>query len=94
MDMYCSARMVESKRNLANYCSDLIDWTKVAQRMVVVTNQEKVVGSAMQLLRILENYIVKAKRMKMGRQEYLFSVLVVGDASLTGRLVPLLRLPI
>lgn len=67
MNMDYSTRMVESKRNLANYCLDLIDWTKVAQKMLVVTNQEKLVGSSMQPLYIAENYIVRAKGMKMGQ---------------------------
>ena len=94
MDMDCSARMVESKRNLDKYCLDFIDWTKVAQKMLVVTNQEKVVGSAMQLLYIVGNYIVKAERMKMGWQAYLFVVLAIGDADLVGRLVMFLPLPL
>jgi len=38
MDMGCSARMIEGKRDLANYCSNFIDWTKVAWRMLVVAN--------------------------------------------------------
>ena len=94
MDMDCSTRMVENTRNLANYCSDLTDWTKVAQKMLVVANQEKVAGSSMQLLCISENYIVKVERMKMGRQAYMFAVLAIGDAGLIGRPVPLLPLPL
>ena len=94
MDMSCSTRMMESKMNLANYCSDLTDWTKVAQRMLMVTNQEMMVGSIMQLMCIADNYIVKAERMKMGWQAYLFVVLSIGNAGLTGKLVSLLPLPL
>ena len=94
MDMHYSTRMVESKRNLANYCSDLIDQTKVAQRMVAMTNQEKVAGSAMQLMCIVENYIARVEKMKMGRQAYMFVMFAIGDADLTGRLVSFLPLPL
>jgi len=47
MDMGCSTKMMEGKMDLANYCSDLTNWTKVAWRMLVVANKEKVVGYAM-----------------------------------------------
>ena len=94
MDMGCSTRMMESKRNLANYCSNLTDQTKVAQSMLVVINQEKVASFSMQLLCIAENYIVKVERMKMGWQAYLFVMLAISDIDLIGRLVPFLPLPL
>ena len=93
MDMGCSARMMESKRDLAKYCFDLTDQKKVAWRMLVVANQKKVVSSTMQLLYIANNYIVKVERMKMGQSSYLFSVLTIKDASLTGIVLLLLPLP-
>ena len=94
MDMGCSTRMMESKRDLANYCSNFADWTKEAWGMFVVANQENVAGSAMQLLYIAGNYILKAERMKMGQQAYLFVVFGIGNSNLTSRLVPFLPMPL